>query len=107
MQPIKNAATVNIMDLQTLSIQPWDKSIITKIAKAISDENIGLNPQSMGDSVIIRMPPMTEDRRKQSVKFAKDMAEEAKISVRTARQESLKLIDQAKKDKTMSEDALK
>lgn len=105
--PLKNCAGITLMDSQTLSIQPWDKSLLQKIAKAITEANLGLNPQSMSDSIFIKIPPMTEDRRRDTVKIAKTMAEEAKVSVRNARQDSLKDIKKAKDDKTMSEDDVK
>jgi len=85
MQPIKNSASINILDSQTLSIAPWDKDLIHVIAKAITDGGTGLNPQTMADSVMIKMPAMTEERRKDMVKIVKKMSEEAKVSVRNSR----------------------
>lgn len=102
--PIKNTASINILDPQTLSIQPWDKSQIHSIAKAITDAGIGLNPQTMADSVMIKVPSLTEERRKELCKVAKKFAEDAKVSVRNARWESLKDIKSAKDAKTISED---
>lgn len=107
LQPIKNVASINIMDSQTLSIQPWDKSSIHAIAKAITDAWIGLNPQTMADSVMIKIPALTEERRKDLTKVAKNFSEDAKISVRNARQESLKDIKKAKDEKTITEDDVK
>lgn len=107
LQPLKNCSSVNMLDSQTLSIQPWDRSIIQKIAKAITEANLGLNPQSMADSVMIKFPVMTEDRRRDTVKIAKNMAEEAKVSIRNARQDSLKDIKKGKDEKTLSEDEVK
>lgn len=107
MQPIQNMASVSNLDAQTLSIKPWDKSAVHPIAKAITDANLGLNPQTMADSVMIKIPPMTEERRKEVAKVAKNMAEEAKVSVRNARQESLKDIKKAEDNKEISEDMRK
>lgn len=107
MQPIQNMASVSNLDAQTLSIKPWDKNAVHPIAKAITDANLGLNPQTMADSVMIKIPPMTEERRKEVVKVAKNMAEEAKVSVRNARQESLKDIKKAEDNKEISEDMRK
>lgn len=104
MSPIKNWATINLLDQQTLSIQPWDKSLVHKIAKAITEENLWLNPQTMADSVLIKVPPLTEERRKDTVKIARNMTEEAKVWVRNARAESHKLIQNAKDSKEISED---
>ncbi len=105
--PIKNVASINILDSQTLSIQPWDRGQIHSIAKAITDAGIGLNPQTMADSVLIRVPAVTEERRKDLCKVAKKMSEEAKVSVRTARQDSLKDIKTAKDAKEITEDDVK
>lgn len=79
MTPIKNCASVNVLDPQTLSITPWDKSVIHAIAKAINDAGVGLNPQTMADSVMIKIPDMTEDRRRDTVKVVKRFTEDAKV----------------------------
>lgn len=107
MQPLKNTATVGLLDSQTLSIKPWDKWVIHAIAKAISESGLGLNPQSMADSVMIKIPPMTEERRKDVVKIVKKLAEEAKVSVRNVRADAMKNIKKAEDDKTISEDERK
>ncbi len=107
LQPIKNCASISLLDNFTLTIQPWDKTLLHAIAKAISDEGLGLNPQGMWDSVLIKVPPMTEEKRRDATKIAKNMAEEAKVGVRNARGESLKDIQSAEKAKTISEDVLK
>jgi len=107
MQPIKNSASINILDSQTLSIAPWDKELIAVIAKAITVSGIGLNPQAMADSILIRIPAMTEDRRKDMVKIVKKMCEEAKVSIRNARSDSHKMIKNALADKEISEDQSK
>lgn len=104
MWPIKNCAWLTLLDSQTISISPWDKSMIHKIAKAITEENIWLNPQSMADSILIKVPALTEERRRDVAKVAKNMAEEAKVWVRNARWDSHKLISKAKEDKEISED---
>lgn len=107
MQPIQNLATVSNLDSQTLSIKPWDKTIIHAIAKAITDSGLGLNPQTMADSVLIKVPPLTEERRKEVAKIAKSLWDEAKVSIRTGRQESLKNIKRAEDEKEISEDMKK
>ncbi len=104
MWPIKNCAWLTLLDSQTISISPWDKSLVHKIAKAITESNIGLNPQTMADSIMIKVPPLTEERRKDTVKIAKNIAEEAKVWVRNARWDSHKVIGKAKEDKEISED---
>lgn len=107
MQPIQNMASVSNLDAQTLTIKPWDKNVIHPIAKAITEAGLWLNPQTMADSVMIRMPLLTEERRKEVSKIAKNLAEDAKVSVRNARQESLKVIKKAEDDKEISEDIKK
>jgi len=107
LQPLQNMASVSNMDAQTLSIKPWDKTVMHAIAKAISDSGLGLNPQTMADSIMIKIPPMTEDRRRDISKIAKSLAEDAKISVRNARWESQKVIKKAEDDKEISEDQAK
>ncbi len=107
MQPLKNVAGVSIMDPQTLNIKPWDKSSIVDISRAISNSGLGLNPQDMGESIIIKIPAMTEERRRDIAKIAKTLLEEAKIAIRNARADSHKDIKRAEEDKEISEDQSK
>ena len=104
LQPIKNVASVSVMDPQTLSIKPWDKTTLQIIAKAISDSWMWLNPQSMADMILIKIPPLTEERRIEMSKVAKKLTEEAKVSVRNARADSHKMIKNAQDNKEISED---
>lgn len=107
MQPLQNIAAVSNLDAQTLSIKPWDKTLIHAIAKAISDSGLWLNPQTMADSILIKVPPLTEERRKEISKVAKNMAEDAKVWIRNVRAESMKAIKKAENDKEISEDERK
>ena len=107
MQAIQAIASVTTMDAQTLNIKPWDKSVITAIAKAISEAWIWLNPQTMADSIIIKIPSMTEERRKDIVKVAKKITEDSKISIRNIRQDLMKEIKNAEDNKEISEDEKK
>jgi len=107
LQPLQNMAAVSNLDAQTLSIKPWDKTVLHAIAKAITDSGMGFNPQSMADSILIKVPPLTEERRKEISKIAKTMAEDAKVWVRNARQDSIKNIKRAEDDKEISEDERK
>lgn len=107
MQPLQNMAAVSNLDAQTLSIKPWDKTVIHAIAKAISDSGLWLNPQTMADSILIKVPPLTEERRKEISKVAKNMAEDAKVWIRNVRAESMKAIKKAENDKEISEDERK
>lgn len=104
-QPLRNVASVSIMDAQTISIQPWDKSMLRDIAKGINDANIGLNPQDNGESILIRIPTLTEERRRDLVKIAKKLCEEGKITIRNIRQDYLKKIKG--QDDSVGEDMVK
>lgn len=106
-QPLKNVAAVSTLDAQTISIQPWDKSIMRDIEKGITDANLGLNPNNNGESILINIPPLTEERRRDLVKLSSRMTEEAKVSIRNIRQDYKKKLDQAKTEKTLSEDVIK
>ncbi len=106
-QPLKNIAAVSNLDGQTLTIQPWDKTLIHDIEKGISNANIGLAPTNNGESLLIKVPPLTEERRREITKTAGNMSEEAKISVRNIRAEYKKKVDMAKSEKEISEDEAK
>lgn len=106
-QPLKNVAAVSTLDSQTITIQPWDKSIFRDIEKGINDANLGLNPNNNGEMIMINIPPLTEERRREIVKLASRMTEEAKVSIRNIRQDYKKKLDQAKADKTEGEDVIK
>lgn len=106
-QPLKNLASVSILDSQTISIQPWDKWLLKVIDKGITDANLGFNPQNNGETILIKVPVLTEERRKDMVKIAKVLCEDAKISARNVRQDYLKKIKDAEKNKTISEDMAK
>lgn len=105
--PLKNIAAVSIMDANTIVIQPWDKTLIKDIEKGISDAKIGLNPSNNGESLMIKIPPLTEERRRDLVKIASRLGEEGKVGIRNIRQDFKKKIDKAKADKEISEDEAK
>lgn len=107
MQPIQNMATVSNLDSQTLSIKPWDRSVIHAIAKAITEASLWLNPQTMADSIMIKVPPLTEERRREISKVAKRMADEAKVWIRNVRADIMKDIKKAEDNKEISEDIRK
>ena len=86
--PLNQIANVNTPDSQTLSIQPWEKDKLEDIEKAILVSNLGFNPMNNGESIIISIPPLTEERRKELVKVAKSEAENAKISIRNTRKDA-------------------
>ena len=101
--PLSQVANINTPDAQTLSVQPWEKSMIQEIEKGIMYANLGFNPMNNGESVIINVPPLTEERRKELVKVAKAEAEHGKISIRNIRKEANHDI----KKTDVSEDLLK
>jgi ribosome recycling factor len=98
--PLSQVANINTPDGRTISVQPWEKSMLSEIEKAIMNANLGFNPMNNGDLVIINVPPLTEERRIQLTKQAKAEAEHAKVGVRSARQDANKEI----KDLEVSED---
>jgi ribosome recycling factor len=91
-QPLKNIASVSVMDAQTISISPWDKSLIRDIDRAITEANLGLNPQNNGETILIKLPTLTEERRRDLVKIAKRLSEEGKVAIRNIRADYLKKI---------------
>lgn len=104
MTPLSQMSNINTPDGRTLSVQPWEKDQIPEIEKAIMNANLGLNPQNNGEMVIINIPPLTEERRKDLVKRARAEAEEARISIRNARREAN---EELKKVDDLNEDQLK
>ena len=104
LQPIKNVANISVMDSQTLSIMPWDRSQIHAIAKAITESWIGLNPQTMADSVLIRVPAVTEERRKDLIKLVAKTGEQAKVAIRNERREANEAIKKMEKTSELTED---
>lgn len=99
--PLSQVGNINTPDARTISIQPFDKSIIQDIEKGIMNANLGFNPMNNGESVIINVPPLTEERRRDLAKQAKHEAEEAKIGVRNDRKNAnneIKKLDDASDD---------
>ena len=86
--PLGQVANVNTPDARTISIQPWEKNMLQEIEKAIMIANIGFNPMNNGENIIINVPPLTEERRKDLAKQAKSEAEHAKVGVRNARKDA-------------------
>ena len=102
--PISQMATISVPDARTIVIQPWDRSTLTSIEKAIQTADLGFNPQNDGTLIRIPVPPLTEERRKEFVKVCKKYAEESKIAIRNIRREQNDVLKKAEKDKQMSED---
>jgi len=103
--PLSQVANVNTTDARTISVQPWEKNMLQEIEKAITNANLGFNPMNNGDLIIINVPPLTEERRRDLVKQAKAEAEDAKIGVRNARQEANKDIKGADLPEDTAKDA--
>jgi ribosome recycling factor len=104
--PLQQVANISVMDARTLVVQPWEKSTLNDIAKGIIDANLGLNPQNNGEQLIITVPPLTEERRRDLVKKAKAESENAKIGVRNNRKDALDMVKDLKND-GLSEDHFK
>ena len=102
--PLAQVANVNTPDGRTITVQPWEKSMLQEIEQAIMVANLGFNPMNNGESVIINVPPLTEERRKELAKQAKSEAEEAKISIRGSRKDAN---NELKKLSEISEDLKK
>ena len=86
--PLGQVANVNTPDARTISIQPWEKNMLQEIEKAIMIANLGFNPMNNGENIIINVPPLTEERRRDLAKQAKAEAEHAKVGIRNARKDA-------------------
>lgn len=104
MTPLNQVANVMVPDAMTISIQPWDRGAIGAIEKAIINSNLGFAPSNNGDSIILNVPPLTEERRRELAKNAKAENEQTKVTIRNARQEGMK---ELKKLDGVSEDLIK
>ena len=104
--PISQVANVNTPDGRTLIIQPWDKSMLQEIEKGIEVANLGFNPMNNGENIIINVPVLTEERRKDLVKTAKSEGENAKVSIRSQRKDANDMI-KSLKEEGLSEDEVK
>jgi len=102
--PIQSLANITVPEARTLMIRPFDKSAVKDIVKAIQEANLGINPTDNGEAVILTIPELTEDRRKEYVKQAKQISEETKVAIRKARQEGNEAI---KDDDSIPEDEQK
>lgn len=106
MTPLQQVANVNTSDARTILVQPWEKAMLNEIARGIINSNLGLNPQNNGELLIITVPPLTEERRRDLVKRAKVEAENAKVGVRNNRKDAIDMIKELKTD-GLSEDLAK
>ncbi len=105
--PLNQLATISIPEARLVVIQPWDKSVIGEIEKAIQKSELSLNPNNDGKVIRVNIPPLTEERRKEYVKHAKQLAEQARVAVRNVRRDANDSLKKAQKDGDISEDEAK
>jgi len=106
MTPIQQVANINTVDARTIVVQPWEKTMLNDIARGIINANLGLNPQNNGEQLIIAVPILTEERRRELVKRSKTEGEQAKVSVRNHRKDAMDMIKDLKNE-GLSEDLAK
>ncbi len=104
--PINQVANISALDARTITVQPWEKNMLSVIERAIGAANIGINPQNDGTSIRLFLPPLTEERRKELVKKCNGEGEHAKVAVRNIRRDAIEHIKKLQKD-GLSEDAAK
>ncbi len=102
--PLNQVANISVPDHKLLVIQPWDKTLIGEIVKAIQKSNLGLTPLSDANIIRLPIPPLTEERRKDLVKLVKKLVEDGKVAVRNIRRDANDNIKKGEKDKKISED---
>jgi ribosome recycling factor len=105
--PLAQVATVAIPEPRLISIQVWDRSVVSAVEKAIRDSNLGLNPNTEGQVIRLRIPDLNEERRKELVKVAHKYAEAAKVAIRHVRRDGIDLLKKSQKDGHVSEDDTK
>jgi len=105
--PLNQVATISIPEARLVIIQPWDRSVLSEIEKAIQKSELSVNPNNDGKVIRIAIPPLTEDRRKELVKLAKNTTEQSRVAVRNARRDANEEVKKAKTDSELSEDEAK
>lgn len=104
LMPLKQVGNVGVMDVHTLIVQVWDKSMVSAAEKAIRDANLGLNPAADGQNIRVAIPPLTEERRKEFVKLTRKFGEDSKVSLRNLRRDMIHEIEKLEKEKAIGED---
>lgn len=104
LMPVNQVANITLVDARTIGVQPWEKSMVQKVEKAIRDSDLGLNPASQGELIRVPMPALTEERRKELIKVVRHEGENAKVAVRNLRRDANSALKDAVKAKTISED---
>ncbi len=107
LMPVEQLATVSVPEARLISIQVWDKSNVSLIDSAIQKSDLGINPQIDGQIIRLKIPDLTEERRKDLIKVLKNMSEKSKISIRNIRREANEELKKKLKDKNISEDQSK
>ncbi|HYP44328.1 MAG TPA: ribosome recycling factor [Propionibacteriaceae bacterium] len=102
--PLQQLASFSVPDARMILITPYDKNAMTGIEKSIRDSDLGVNPSNDGNSIRVALPQLTEQRRKEYIKLAKNKAEDARVSVRTTRRSAKEALDKLVKDKEVGED---
>jgi ribosome recycling factor len=102
--PINQVANLTLVDSRTIGVQPWEKSMVSAVEKAIRDADLGLNPATNGDQIRVPMPMLTEERRRDLIKVVRNEAENARIAVRNVRREANEQLKKLLKDKEVGED---
>ncbi|MBR2315382.1 MAG: ribosome recycling factor [Clostridia bacterium] len=105
--PINQLASVSATEARVLTIQPWDKSVLKPIEKAIQTSDIGINPNNDGTVIRLTFPPLTEERRRDLCKDIKNIGENSKVAIRSIRRDAIEKLKAMKKDSTITEDDLK
>lgn len=105
--PINQLASVSATEARVLTIQPWDKSVLKAIEKAIQTSDIGINPNNDGTVIRLTFPPLTEERRRDLCKDIKNIAENSKVAIRSVRRDAIEKLKAMKKESTITEDDLK
>jgi len=102
--PVGQVANLTLVDARTISVQPYEKTMLQPIEKAIRESDLGLNPMALGDTIRVPMPALTEERRRELTKVARSEGEDAKVAVRNLRRDANDGLKKLVKDKTISED---
>lgn len=105
--PVNQLAAVSVTEARTLTIQPWDASVLRQLEKAIQKSDIGINPMNDGKVIRLIFPPLTEDRRKEIVKDVQRVAEDTKVQIRNVRRDTIEKLKGMKKSGELTEDDLK
>ena len=105
--PLNQLGNISVQDASTITIQVWDSSLIKSIEDAISESNLGINPQTDGQLIRLPIPKLSEERRKEIIKIASEFAENSKVAIRNIRRDFIETSKNEKKDLNLSEDDLK